>query len=94
MAQEDPRSRGGIAGGIMLVGIGMLIITGWWWPGIMLERFLNGQVAQAIGVFALFLAIPLGIAVLQDINIPWNLVVPFVLIALGLVVVFRAVANL
>ena len=101
MAQEDPRSRGGIAGGIMLVGIGMLIITGWWWPGIMLvigcalaaERFLNGQVAQAIGVFALFLAIPLGIAVLQDINIPWNLVVPFVLIALGLVVVFRAVAN-
>ena len=101
MAQEDPQTRGGVAGGIMLVGIGMLIITNWWWPGIMLvigcalaaERFLNGQLAQAIGVFALFLAIPVGIAILQDINIPWNLVVPFVLIALGLVVVFRAVTN-
>ena len=101
MAQEDPQARGGVAGGIMLVGIGMLIITNWWWPGIMLvigcalaaERFLNGQLAQAIGVFALFLAIPVGIAILQDINIPWNLVIPFVLIALGLVVVFRAVTN-
>lgn len=99
--QRETHSRGGIAGGIILIGIGMLIITNWWWPGIMLvigcalaaERFIKGQLAQAVGVFALFLAIPLGIAILQDINIPWNIVVPFVLIAIGIVGVFRALAS-
>jgi hypothetical protein len=99
--QKEAQARGGIAGGIILIGIGMLWITNWWWPGIMLvigcalaaERFINGQLAQAVGVFALFLAIPLGIAIVQDINIPWNIVVPFVLIALGIVGVFRAIAH-
>src|SRR4051794_14252254 len=95
--QKEAQARGGVAGGIMLIGIGMLWVTNWWWPGIMLvigcalaaERFINGQIAQAVGVFALFLAIPLGIAILQDISIPWNIVIPFVLIVLGLVGVFR-----
>ena len=98
---EDTSTRGGVAGGIMLVGIGLLIITNWWWPGIMLvigcaaagERFLRGEVAQAIGVFALFLAIPLGIAIVQHIDIPWNLVIPFVLIVIGVVIVVRAVTS-
>jgi len=65
----DAGKRGGVAGGVMLVGIGMLALTGWW-PGIMLvigcasaaERFLRGEVAQAVSVFALFLAIPLAVS--------------------------------
>ena len=32
----DTSRRGGVAGGVVLVGIGMLALTGWWWPGIML----------------------------------------------------------
>jgi hypothetical protein len=99
--QREAQTRGGIAGAIMLIGVGMLWITNWWWPGIMLvigcalaaERFINGQITQAVGVFALFLAIPLGIAIMQDINIPWNIVIPFVLITLGIVGVFRALAR-
>lgn len=102
MASHDgTRARGGVAGGIILIGIGMLALTNWWWPGIMLiigcalaaERFLRGEAAQAVGIFALFLAIPLGVALLQDIDIPWNLVGPFVFVALGLVVVVRALAR-
>jgi hypothetical protein len=31
----DTSRRGGVAGGVVLVGIGMLALTGWW-PGIML----------------------------------------------------------
>jgi hypothetical protein len=56
------------------------------------ERFIHGQLAQAVGICALFLTIPLGIAILQDINIPWNIVIPFVLIALGIVGAFRVLA--
>lgn len=72
------RTRSTIAGGIMLIGIGMLILTGWWWPGIMLvigcavaaERFLHGQVWQAITSFVLCLAVPLAIAISEHIDIP------------------------
>ena len=32
---ERSRSRNGITGGLILVGIGVLALTGWWWPGIM-----------------------------------------------------------
>jgi hypothetical protein len=79
----------------------MLALTGWWWPGIMLvtgcglaaERFLRGEVLQALGALALFLAIPLGVSVLQHINIPWSLVGPFVLVAVGLAIVVRAIAR-
>jgi hypothetical protein len=28
-------TRDGIAGGLLLIGIGVLLLTGWWWPGIM-----------------------------------------------------------
>lgn len=98
---SDTGKRGGVAGGIILVGIGVLALTGWWWPGIMLvigcglaaERFLRGENVQALGVLALFLAIPLVISVLQNIDIPWSLIGPFVLIALGLAVVVKAVTQ-
>jgi hypothetical protein len=98
---NDTSRRGGVAGGVILIGIGMLALTGWWWPGIMLvigcglaaERLLRGEFVQAIGVLALFLVIPLGVSVLQHIDIPWSLVGPFVLVAVGLAIVVRAIAR-
>ena len=98
---NDTGRRGGVAGGVILIGVGMLALTGWWWPGIMLvigcglaaERLLKGESVQAIGVLALFLAIPLGVSVSQHIDIPWSLVGPFVLVALGLAIVVRAIAR-
>ena len=98
---SDTGSRGGVAGGVVLVGIGMLALTGWWWPGIMLvigcglaaERLLRGEFFQAVAVFALFLAIPLGVSLLQHIDIPWSLVGPFVLVAAGLAIIVRAVTR-
>ena len=98
---NDTGRRGGVAGGVILIGAGMLALTGWWWPGIMLvigcglaaERLLKGEFVQAIGVLALFLAIPLGVSVSQHIDILWSLVGPFVLVALGLEIVVMAIAR-
>ena len=39
------------------------------------------------------MAIPLGVSILQQIGIPWSLVGPFVLVAVGLVLVVRAIAR-
>jgi hypothetical protein len=89
-----------ITGGVFLIGLGMLVLTNWWWPGIMLvigaaaaaEMVRRGNIAAAT-TFIGFAAIPLGIALLSAINIPWLPVGAFVLIALGLLSLARATGS-
>lgn len=91
---------GSITAGVFLVGLGMLLLTGWWWPGIMLviglasaaELARRGQIAAAAATFVSFAAIPVGIALLAAIDVPWLPVGAFVLIALGLMSLARTVA--
>jgi hypothetical protein len=91
--------RGGIGGGVFLVGLGMLLLTGWWWPGILVvigaaiaaDRMLEGHFTSAVVVLAIFVGIPVGIAILSSIDIPWTLLIAFVLIVLGGAAVVRAV---
>ena len=86
------RTKSTASGRIMLIGIGMLILTGWWWPGIMVvigcavvaERYIHGQVAQALSALVVCLAIPVAVAITQHLDVPWHLVGPFILIALGI----------
>jgi hypothetical protein len=81
-----------VAGGVFLINLGMLLLTGWWWPGIMVAIGLAGAAgllyrgwfAAALATLLLFLGVPVAIALNQHIEIPWNLLAPFVLIALGL----------
>lgn len=88
---SNANASNGVSGGIMLIGLGMLLLTGWWWPGIMLvlglsagaRLFLEGQTTQALATMLLFIGIPLGIAVAQQIDIPWQWLAAFVLIAVG-----------
>jgi hypothetical protein len=95
------RGRSTISGGVFLIGLGMLLLTGWWWPGIMLvvgaagasELFLRGQVLSAIGTFAFFAGIPLAIALVDTVNIPWGWIGAFVLIVLGLVSVGKSLTG-
>jgi hypothetical protein len=85
-----------ITGGVFLAGLGMLILTGWWWPGIMLviglasaaELARRGQMRAAATTFIGFAAIPVAITLISAINVPWVPVSAFVLIALG-----RATSN-
>ena len=87
-----------LSGGIFLIGLGVLIITGWWWPGIMLviglsggsELIFRGQIAKGIGTIAFFMAIPIGIAILQSAVIPWAIVGPLILIVLGAITLVKA----
>ena len=87
--------KSGIAGGIFLIGIGMLILTGSWWPGIMFitglaigaERAFRGNYVQALTAAAVCFAIGL----LSAANIPWNIFGPFILISLGTVVLVQGI---
>lgn len=86
-------AKSGIAGGILLIGLGVLIITGTWWPGIMLviglaigaDRAFRGYYVQALTAFVVCSAI----ALMSAANIPWAIFGPFILISLGAVVLVQ-----
>ena len=92
------RRASGISGGIFLVCLGILIITGWWWPGIMFaiglasgaELVFRGKVWRGIGTLAFFCAIPIVVWIVQAASIPWALVGPMILIGIGVIVLVKA----
>ena len=61
------RTRDGITGGLLLIGIGVLLLTGWWWPGIMVVLGIaigaglvfRGRYLAGLVMAAIFFAIPL-----------------------------------
>jgi hypothetical protein len=95
-ASPDPRPRspamwGGISGGVFLIGLAVLALTGWWWPGILV---LLGITALASSVAsgrpwagvqgALWL---FGIALIAALHLWW----PGILILVGLSAIMGAI---
>lgn len=85
----------GIAGATILIGLGVLFMTGNWWPGIVIviglaiggDHAFRGNYMQAMIALALCSAILLIAAV----KTPWNILGPFILISLGALVLMQAV---
>jgi hypothetical protein len=86
-----------VSGGVFLIGLGILVYTGWWWPGILLiiglasstELILRGKYLSALITFAFFAAIPLFVSA----YIPWRIVGPFILVAMGAAAVFLSISQ-
>ena len=88
---------GGITGGMWLIGIAVLALTGWWWPGIMVLVGISalagglqsggnwqqriGGIQGAIWTF--------GIAVLAITNWWW----PGIMVLIGLSAIFGAISH-
>jgi hypothetical protein len=95
---DRKKQASGISGGIFLIGLGMLLYTGWWWPGIMLviglsagaEQIFRGKIASGIGTIAFFSAFPIIWAIVQSTDISWAIIGPFILIALGAIILVKA----
>jgi len=95
---DRQRKASGISGGLFLISLGILIMTGWWWPGIMFaiglssgaELIFRGKVARGIGTLAFFSAIPIVVWIVQEVKIPWSLVGPMILIGIGVIVLVKA----
>ncbi len=91
---EKERTRDGITGGLLLIGIGILAFTGWWWPGIMVVLGIaigsglvfRGRYLQGLVMAAIFFAIPL----LTEADIPWGIFGPMILIGVGVVALVKA----
>ena len=92
------RTASSISGGIFLISLGILIITDWWWPGIMIaiglssgaELVFRGKLWQGIGTLLFFCAIPIVVWIVQAANIPWAIVGPMILIGIGVIILVKA----
>jgi hypothetical protein len=96
--ERKKRQGDAISGGIFLIGLGVLIVTGWWWPGIMFALGISsgaglifrGRIWQGILSLAFFCSIPIVIWIIQETAIPWTLVGAFVLIGIGIIILVKA----
>lgn len=96
--KERKRTASAVSGGIFLISLGILLYTGWWWPGIMFaiglsagaELVFRGKTLRGIGTLAFFCAIPIAVWIVQETEIPWTLVGPLVLIGIGVIVLVKA----
>ena len=96
--KDKKRKASAISGGIFLISLGVLLATGWWWPGIMIaiglsggaELIFRGKTARGIGTLVFFCAIPIVVAIIQATQIPWTAVVALVLIGIGAIVLVKA----
>ena len=96
--EQKKRQAGAISGGIFMIGLGVLVFTGWWWPGIMFVIGLSGGAAAifrgriwaGIGTILFFSAIPIAIWLIDQTEIPWAFVGPMVLIGIGVIIIAKA----
>jgi hypothetical protein len=91
------RTKSVIAAGIFLIGLGVLVMTGSWWPGIMLviglsigaDRAFRGSYVQASTAFTVCSVIGLA----SSVDIPWNIFGPFILISLGAILLVQGLVS-
>jgi hypothetical protein len=94
---NNPAYNSKVSSGIFLIGLGILIYTGWWWPGIMFviglasgaELVFRGKAIPGVISFLAFSAVPLLVAA----DIPWRIFGPFILMSLGVVVFMKAFSR-
>ena len=92
------RKASAISGGLFLISLGILIWTGWWWPGIMVaiglsvgaEQIFRGQMARGVGTLGFFWGIAVIVIIVQETAVPWTIVGPLVLIGIGVIVLVKA----
>lgn len=95
--KAQKRRASSISGGIFLISLGILLFTGWWWPGIMFaiglaggaELVFQGKTLRGIGTLLFFCAIPIIVWVIQEVNVPWEVVGPLVLIGIGVIILTK-----
>lgn len=95
--QARTRFRSPSASGALLIGLGVLLMTGWWWPGTLLvigvalaiEYAAEGRVFEGVGLATLLLAIPILILSEVVAIVRWSAIGPFVLLGLGIAYIYR-----
>ena len=92
---DKRKAKDGVGAGIFLIGLGVLFLTGWWWPGIMFViglTAMSGQIAKRqyagmIPVTVIFFVLPIVLFT----GIRWDILLPMLFIGLGLTALINGV---
>lgn len=93
----DKQKRDAIGGGVFLIGLGVLFLIHWLWPGILLlvglvalvHEWMKGEWTNGLTAFVILG----GLAVLFSFDFAGRLVLPVALICLGLIGVVNALRR-
>jgi len=96
--QEKQRMAGAISGGIFLISLGVLLATGWWWPGIMVALGLSsgaalifrGKVLGGIVSLVFFIGIAVAVELIRTTDVSGVVIGAFILIGIGIIVLVKA----
>jgi hypothetical protein len=96
--KEKQRMAGAISGGIFLIGLGILLATGWWWPGIMVALGLSsgaalifrGKTWQGVGTLVFFCGIAVMVEIARRTDIDGVVVGAMILIGIGVIILLKA----
>ncbi|MGF1871817.1 hypothetical protein [Photobacterium indicum] len=89
--------RDGVSSGIFLIGFGLLYLTGWWWPGLLILLGVTGIVDMVMSAnwkgaaktAVVFMITAIVLWGLVGIGIMWNVLIPGLLILIGIFWVYR-----
>lgn len=87
------RKADAMANGIFLIGLGILLFTNAWWPGILLvlwislflRQFLTGRLYDAF----LSTVILVGLFLVTYIKLNWSVILPVLFVIGGIYLIFR-----
>ena len=88
----------GIALGIFLISLGVLLVTGWWWPGIMVALGLSsgaslifrGRIWAGIGSLAFFCGIAVIVEIVRRTDVDGLVIAAMIIIGIGVIILFKA----
>jgi hypothetical protein len=92
------RLASGIAGGIFLISLGILLVTGWWWPGIMVALGLTsgaalifrGKVLGGIVSLVFFCGIAVAVELIRTTDVSGVVIGAFILVGIGVIIIVKA----
>jgi hypothetical protein len=95
--QERQRMAGAISGGIFMISLGVLLFTGWWWPGIMVALGLSsgaalifrGKTWRGVGTLLFFCGIAVAVELVRSTDISGVVIGAFILIGIGVIVLVK-----
>jgi len=96
--QEKKRMAGAISGGIFLISLGVLLVTGWWWPGIMVALGLSsgaalifrGKILGGIVSLVFFCGIAVAVEFIRTTDVSGVVIGAFILVGIGVIVLVKA----
>lgn len=84
--------------GIFLISLGILLVTGWWWPGIMVALgftsgaalIFRGKIWGGIASLVFFCGIAVAVEIIRTTDFSGVVIGAFILIGIGVIVLVKA----